>query len=269
MILGIIPARYASTRFPGKPLIGIQGKSMIQRVVEAAQQAKKLDRVVVATDDERIADHVRSFGGEVVMTREDHPSGTDRCWEAAQRMENGEWRMENEKTQEKSFSILHSPFSINNYVLNIQGDEPFLDPAQIDELAGILDGEVELATQMIRVDSAEVLHDPGEAKILLNDRREAIYFSRQAVPFLKGIDPATWHTHFPYYRHVGMYAYRVDVLEKLTQLPPSPLEKAESLEQLRWLQAGYRIRLVETRHDSHCIDTPDDVAKVLRLLGRS
>jgi len=260
MILGIIPARYASTRFPGKPLLDIQGKSMIQRVVESAQQATKLDRVVVATDDARIADHVRGFGGEVVMTRADHLSGTDRCWEAYQVFD----------FQFSAYgSTENRKLITDNYILNIQGDEPFLDPAQIDELAGILDGEVELATQMIRVDSAEVLHDPGEAKILLNDRREAIYFSRQAVPFLKGIDPAAWHDHFPYYRHVGMYAYRVDVLEKLTQLPPSPLEKAESLEQLRWLQAGYRIRLVETQHDSHCIDTPDDVAKVLRLMGRS
>ncbi|MBC7891090.1 MAG: 3-deoxy-manno-octulosonate cytidylyltransferase [Sphingobacteriaceae bacterium] len=261
MILGIIPARYASTRFPGKPLIDIQGKSMIQRVVEAAQQAKKLDRVVVATDDTRIADHVSNFGGEAMMTREDHASGTDRCWEVVSRQSSGD-------SQKHATPTIDYRLSTIDYVLNIQGDEPFLDPAQIDELAGILDGKVELATQMIRVDSAEVLHDPGEAKILLNDRREAIYFSRQAVPFLKGIDPAEWHEHFSYYRHVGMYAYRVDVLEKLTRLPPSPLEKAESLEQLRWLQAGYRIRLVETKHDSHCIDTPDDVVKVLRRLGR-
>ncbi len=265
MILGIIPARYASTRFPGKPLIAIQGKSMIQRVVEAAWQAKKLDRVVVATDDARIADHVRAFGGEVVMTREDHPSGTDRCWEAAQSVLGASYpvpRLENAPSSHEAPSTKH-------YVLNIQGDEPFLDPAQIDELAGMLDGEVQLATQMIRVDSAALLHDPGEAKIVLNDRREAIYFSRQAIPFLKNVPPAQWHEHHDYYRHVGMYAYRVDVLEKICQLPPSPLERAESLEQLRWLEAGYRIQLVETHHDSHCIDAPEDVEKVLRLLGRS
>lgn len=261
MILGIVPARYASTRFPGKPLIDIQGKSMLRRVVEAAQRATKLDRVVVATDDERIADHVRGFGGEVVMTREDHPSGTDRCWEAAQKVARSEERG-------VSRTPRSSLLATRSYVLNIQGDEPFLDPAQIDELAGILDGDVELATQMIRVDSAELLHDPGEAKIVLNDRREAIYFSRQAVPFLKNVSPEQWHLHHAYYRHVGMYAYRVDVLEKLCQLPPSPLERAESLEQLRWLEAGYRIQLVETHHDSHCIDAPEDVEKVLRLLGR-
>lgn len=261
MILGIIPARYASTRFPGKSLIDIGGKSMIQRVFEAASRATRLDRVVVATDDARIADHVRGFGGEVVITREDHPSGTDRCWEAAQGITNYGLRITNSEIP-SSFSFL-----LPNYVLNIQGDEPFLDPAQIDELAATLDGRVELATQMIRVVSAELLHDPGEAKIILDDQQQALYFSRQAIPFLKGVDPAHWHEHHPYFRHVGLYAYRVDVLEKICQLPPSPLEKAESLEQLRWLQAGFRIRLIETRYESHCIDTPEDVDKVLRLLG--
>lgn len=265
MILGIIPARYASTRFPGKPLIDIQGKSMIRRVVEAAQQATKLDRVLVATDDERIAGHVRAFGGEVVMTRSDHPSGTDRCWEAAQKVRSAEYgvQSENAQTSHSAFRTTHY-----DYVVNIQGDEPFLDPAQIDELAGVLDGTVELATQMLRVNSAELLHDPGEAKIVLNDRREALYFSRQAIPFLKNVPPDQWHLHHDYYRHVGLYAYRVDVLERLCQLPPSPLERAESLEQLRWLEAGYRIQLVETRYDSHCIDSPEDVENVLRLLGR-
>lgn len=258
MILGIIPARYASTRFPGKPLTDIQGKSMIQRVVEAAWQATKLDRVVVATDDARIADHVRGFGGEVVMTRADHPSGTDRCWEAVQAITNYELGITN---SENAPSASHNTL----YVLNIQGDEPFLDPAQIDELAGILDGTVELATQMIRVDSADLLHDPGKAKIVLNDRREAIYFSRQAIPFLRNVAPDQWHRHHDYYHHVGIYAYRIDILGKICQLPPSPLERAESLEQLRWLQAGYHIQLVETHHDSHCIDAPEDVAKVLRL----
>ncbi|MCY7352521.1 MAG: 3-deoxy-manno-octulosonate cytidylyltransferase [Cytophagaceae bacterium] len=261
MIIGIIPARYASTRFPGKALIDIQGKSMIQRVVEAAWRAKRLDRVVVATDDARIANHVRGFGGDIVMTRADHPSGTDRCWEAAQTITNYELRITN-------YENSHPLLTTHSYVLNIQGDEPFLDPAQIDELAGILDGEVQLATQMIRVHSAELLHDPGEAKIILNDRQEAIYFSRQAIPFLKNVPPDAWHLHHDYYRHVGMYAYRMDVLEKIGQLPPSPLERAESLEQLRWLEAGYRIKLVETYYESHCIDTPADVDKVLMLLGR-
>jgi 3-deoxy-manno-octulosonate cytidylyltransferase (CMP-KDO synthetase) len=269
MILGIIPARYASTRFPGKPLIDIQGKSMIQRVWEAAKQAIKLDYVVVATDDERIADHVRRFSGEVVMTREDHPSGTDRCWEVWKIFRSEERGARSEKLNSSSFHSHSSLLAPTSYILNIQGDEPFLDPAQIDELAGVLDGEVELATQMIRVHSAAVLHDWGEVKIVLNDRGEALYFSRQPIPYLKNADPARWHEQHPYWRHVGMYAYRVDVLERIAQLPPSPLERVESLEQLRWLEAGYRIRVAETQYDSHCIDTPDDVAKVLRLLGRA
>jgi 3-deoxy-manno-octulosonate cytidylyltransferase (CMP-KDO synthetase) len=263
MILGIIPARYASTRFPGKPLIDIQGKSMIRRVWEAAQQATKLDGLVVATDDARIADHVRAFGGEVVLTRADHPSGTDRCYEVVSR-----------KSPSRKFNFSPSTYDLatydlrpNDYVINIQGDEPFLDPAQIDELAAALDGDVELATQMIRVDSAELLHDAGEVKIVLNDRQEALYFSRQPIPHLKNVDPAQWHERHPYWRHVGMYAYRVDVLARLAQLPPSALERAESLEQLRWLEAGYRIRVIPTTFDSHCIDTPEDLPAALRRLG--
>ena len=245
MIIGIIPARYGSSRFPGKPLIEIEGKSMIQRVYEQASKAKCLSKVIVATDDERIFDHVKSFGGGVVMTKKDHPSGTDRCWEAAPLPPEG-----------------------GGYVINIQGDEPFIVPEQIDELGAILDGEIELATQMIPVDSEEVLFDMGEVKIVLNDKHEALYFSRQAIPFLKNIDPKDWHKKHQYYRHVGMYAYRADVLEKLTQLPPSSLEMAESLEQLRWLEAGFKIKCVITNYDSHCIDTPEDIEKVLRLIRK-
>ena len=246
MIIGIIPARYGSSRFPGKPLIEIEGKSMIQRVYEQASKAKCLSKVIVATDDERIFDHVKAFGGEVIMTKKDHPSGTDRCWEAAPLPPEG-----------------------GGYVINIQGDEPFIVPEQIDELGAILDGEIELATQMIPVDSEEVLFDMGEVKIVLNDKHEALYFSRQAIPFLKDIDPKDWHKNHQYYRHVGMYAYRADVLEKLTQLPPSSLEIAESLEQLRWLEAGFKIKCVITNYDSHCIDTPEDIEKVLRLIRKN
>lgn len=230
MIIGIIPARYGSTRFPGKPLADIGGKSMIQRVLEQCQQATSLDKVVVATDDERIAEAVRRLGEEVVMTRTDHPSGTDRCWEAYDRL----------------IADGLIPGNSSDYILNIQGDEPFIDPAQIDELAAILDGTVELATQMASVDSAAILHDPKEAKIVVNSQNEALYFSRSAVPYLWGIEPDQWHVHHVYHRHVGLYAYRADVLEKITQLPPSLLERAESLEQLRWLEAGYRIKLVST-----------------------
>lgn len=244
MILGIIPARYASTRFPGKPLIDIQGKSMIQRVYEQASASASLDKVVVATDDQRIYDHVVSFGGEAIMTQEDHPSGTDRCWDALQ--QSGDYE----------------------YVINIQGDEPFIDPSQIDLLASVLKDGTELATLIIPVDGHEVLFDMGEVKVVLNDKMEGLYFSRMVIPYIKGVAQEEWHLHHKYYRHVGMYAYRKDVLEAVTKLGVSSLEKAESLEQLRWLENGFKIKCAVTLHDSHCIDTPEDVEKVLRLMGR-
>ncbi len=246
MIVALIPARYASTRFPGKPLADIQGKSMIQRVYEQASRSKLVDEVVVATDDARIAEHVVSFGGKVVITRADHPSGTDRCYEA--------------------LTLLDTPYQ---YVINIQGDEPFIDPEQIDELAAVLQtGEVELATQMIAIDSEALLFDRGEVKIVLNTNNEALYFSRMPIPFIKGVPESDWHKHHTYYRHVGMYAYRRDVLEAITKLPVSALEKAESLEQLRWLENGFRIKCVTTKFDSHCIDTPEDIEKVLKIVSR-
>lgn len=254
MIIGIIPARYASTRFPGKPLIDIQGKSMIRRVYEQASQAKCLSEVIVATDDERILNHVQSFGGKAVMTHPDHPSGTDRCWEAY---------CLGVRSQELEAKVTSS----HSYVINIQGDEPFVAPEQIDELGAVLDGSVELASQMIPVSDHEVLFDVGEAKVIVNQSFEAIYFSRQVLPFLKGVDPKEWHNHHTYYRQVGMYAYRSDILEKITQLPVSDLEKAESLEQLRWIQNGYRIKMGLTSYESHCIDTPEDVEKVLRMMN--
>ncbi|MBN8692199.1 MAG: 3-deoxy-manno-octulosonate cytidylyltransferase [Bacteroidetes bacterium] len=243
-ILGIIPARYASTRFPGKPLIDILGKSMLHRVYEQASKSKKLTSIVIATDDERIASHAQSFGAKVVMTKAEHPSGTDRCFEAY-----------------KNFG---EEF---DYIINIQGDEPFIDPSQIDLLANICNGNTELATLMIKCNSHDVLFDKGEVKITLNTNNEALYFSRMVIPFIKGVDEKEWHKHFNYFRHVGMYAYRKDVLEKVTKLQPSSLEKAESLEQLRWLENGFKIKCAETLHDSHCIDIPEDVEKVIKLMG--
>lgn len=246
MIVGIIPARYASTRFPGKPLIVIDGKTMLQRVYEQAVKSRLLSKVVVATDDDRIYDHVKNFGGHVVMTATHHPSGTDRCLDALQQ--------------------LSEPY---DYVINIQGDEPFIEPEQIDELAAVLqDGTTELATQMIAVDDHDILFDKGEVKIVLNTNNEALYFSRMVIPFIKGVDEKEWHTHHRYYRHVGMYAYRADVLKKVAALPVSGLEKAESLEQLRWIENGCRIKCVLTKYESHCIDTPEDVEKVLNLMKR-
>jgi 3-deoxy-manno-octulosonate cytidylyltransferase (CMP-KDO synthetase) len=242
MILGIIPARYASTRFPGKPLVDIKGKSMIQRVYEQAKKSS-LNKIIVATDDARIYNHVKTFG-EVVMTEANHPSGTDRCREALQEAKEN-----------------------YQYVINIQGDEPFINAAQIDELAQVLkDGTTELATQMIKVDSYEMLFNQGEVKIVLNTNNEALYFSRSVIPFIKNVDEKDWHKHHNYYRHVGMYAYRTDILEKITQLSVSTLEKAESLEQLRWLQNGFKIKCVETNFESHCIDTPEDLQALLHLL---
>ncbi len=243
MIVGIIPARYASSRFPGKPLIDIKGKTMIQRVYEQAAKSKLLNKVIVATDDEQIFNHVAGFGGQVVMTAAHHPSGTDRCWDALQQLQED-----------------------YQYVINIQGDEPFIKPAQIDELAAELqDGKTELATQMIAIDNYEMLFDKGEVKIALNINKEALYFSRMVIPFIKGVDEKEWHLHHHYFRHVGMYAYRKDVLERITQLPVSSLEKAESLEQLRWIENGFSIKCVTTAYESHCIDTPEDLEKLLHL----
>lgn len=244
MIVGIIPARYASTRFPGKPLIDIEGKTMLQRVYEQAAKSRSLAKVVVATDDDRIYEHVKSFGGDVVMTASHHPSGTDRCLDALQQL-NEDYK----------------------YVVNIQGDEPFIEPQQIDELVAVLnDGTTELATQMIAVDSYEILFDKGEVKIVLNTNNEALYFSRMVIPFIKEVEEKEWHKHHQYYRHVGMYAYRTDILKAIAALPVSPLEKAESLEQLRWIENGFTIKCVITKYESHCIDTPEDVTKVLRIM---
>jgi 3-deoxy-manno-octulosonate cytidylyltransferase (CMP-KDO synthetase) len=245
MILGIIPARYASTRFPGKPLADIAGMTMIERVYRQAVKSKSLSKVLVATDDARIISHVNNFGGEAVMTSPDHPSGTDRCYEALKKI-SGNFK----------------------YVINIQGDEPFIDPRQIDELAELLkDGKTELATLMMPVHSSEELFSNTTAKIVVNSKSEALYFSRQAIPFFRDKEPSEWHKYFTYYLHVGMYAYRTDVLERITKLPPSPLEKTEMLEQLRWLENGFTICCGITDIKSYPVDKPDDIPRVLETMG--
>ena len=214
MLLGIIPARYGSTRFPGKPLLDLLGKSMIERVYTAARAATALDEVLVATDDDRIFQHVTGFGGRAVMTADSHLTGTDRCREAA--------ALYARQTGQQP-----------GYVINIQGDEPLINPGQINELAACLDGTTELATQMAVMTTPEELFSPATAKIVMNDRREALYFSHQPIPFLRGVPENEWLQRHTFYRHVGLYAYRSDVLKALSELPPSPLELAESLEQLR------------------------------------
>ena len=245
MIVGIIPARYASTRFPGKPLVDINGKSMLQRVYEQALKSKSLSRVVVATDDERIFNHVKDFGGEVVMTAQHHQSGSDRCYDALQQLKDN-----------------------YNYVINIQGDEPFINPEQINELAAVLDGAVELATQITTIEDAATLFDTARVKVVISKNSEALFFSRMVIPFIKNVDEENWHLHHTYYKHIGIYAYRKDVLEKITALPVSSLEKAESLEQLRWLENGFKIKCVVTKYESPSVDTPEDLKK-LQLMNLS
>lgn len=237
-ILGIIPARHASTRLPGKPLLDIGGKSLVQRVVEQAQRCDSLAAVVVATDDQRIADHVHAFGGRAVMTSAGHPSGTDRCWEA--------YTLEQDKRYDA--------------VVNIQGDEPFIAPAQVEELCAVLgeDG-VGIATLAQVVKDDRDLDDPGEVLITTDIQMNALYFSRAAIPHLHGTSDRPRHERFRFLKHVGIYAYRVEALERIIALKPSPLELAESLEQLRWLENGLQVRVGLTEHPSFCVDTAADL----------
>ncbi len=241
MILGIIPARYASTRFPGKPLVIIDGKPMIQRVYEQALKSD-LDAIVVATDDVRIADAVRSFGGNVVMTSENHPSGTDRCAEALTNFE-GEWKA----------------------VVNIQGDEPYIQPSQINAIASLLKNGAPIATLVKKIDNTEELTNINSPKVVLSNKGDALYFSRQPIPFQKGVDINDWLNHGTYYKHIGIYGYQSTVLPQLTQLKQGVLEMAESLEQLRWLENGYSIMTAGTTENTVAIDTPEDLSRLKNL----
>jgi 3-deoxy-manno-octulosonate cytidylyltransferase (CMP-KDO synthetase) len=238
-VTGIIPARYASTRFPAKALVDIGGKSMIRRVYEQCLNARSLNRVVVATDDERILEHVQSFGGEVVMTSEHHQSGTDRCQEAYIKLSDDA-----------------------DYIVNIQGDEPFIHPSQIDNLASILDGKTELATLVKVIKDTDTLFNVNSPKVVMTKSGDVLYFSRHTLPYIRGVEPEEWLQRHTYYKHIGIYAYRADILSEITKLEVSSLEKAETLEQLRWLENGYSIKAVVTSEDSHGIDTPEDLDKV-------
>lgn len=242
--LGIIPARFASTRFPGKPLVKIGGKMMIQRVYEQVKDS--LDEVYVATDDLRIYEAVKSFGGQVVMTSEEHKSGTDRCKEAWQKAAG-------------DFDV----------VVNIQGDEPFIRPEQIELLKTCFEvANTEIATLIkpfTEADGLEALRNRNTPKVVINNNMEAIYFSRSVIPFLRNYDDTEWLTRHIYYKHIGLYAYRTDILQQITELPVSLLEQAESLEQLRWIENGYKIKVAITHHETFGIDTPEDLSKAEKM----
>lgn len=243
--IAIIPARYGSKRFPGKPLAVINGKIMVQRVYE--QAAKVFERVYVATEDKRILDAVSRFGGNVVMTSKKHRSGTDRCAEALQiiRQQTGE-----------TYDV----------VVNIQGDEPFIQPEQLKEIRKCFKtASVQIATLIKPVNNRDDLLNPNKPKVVINQKNEAVYFSRSPIPYLQGAKPAQWITGHQYYKHIGLYAYRSDILEKITRLKPSPLEMAESLEQLRWIENGYKIKVAFTEHESVSVDTPKDLEKIKQI----
>ncbi|MDR2928240.1 MAG: 3-deoxy-manno-octulosonate cytidylyltransferase [Cytophagaceae bacterium] len=245
-ILGIIPARYASTRFPGKPLADIGGKPMIQRVYE--QSRKALKYVYVATDDIRIENAVLAFGGNVVMTSPDNKSGTDRCAEALNIIE---------QATGKSFEA----------VINIQGDEPFIEPHLLEMLSvSFMSSFTEIATLVKPLTKTEDLFDANKPKVVVNIKYEALYFSRSPIPYLRNVAKEDWVKNHKYYAHIGLYGYRSDILREITMLKPSSLELAESLEQLRWLENGYTISVRETEHESIAIDTPDDLKKTRQWL---
>ncbi|QEC74962.1 3-deoxy-manno-octulosonate cytidylyltransferase [Mucilaginibacter ginsenosidivorax] len=238
-ILGIIPARYASSRFPGKPLVDIAGKSMIQRVYEQAKKCVDVAEVIVATDDSRILDHVQAFGGLAVMTADYHQSGTDRCAEVAS---------------------LHPEYDV---IINIQGDEPYIDPEQITKLATCFnDPGTQIATLIKKILTREELFNYNSPKVVINKLSEAVYFSRATLPHIRGQEPDNWLEFYTYFKHIGIYGYRADVLQQITKLPISGLEKAESLEQLRWIENGYRIKVAETELETHAVDVPADLEKL-------
>ena len=240
-IIAIIPARYASTRFPGKPLIDIGGKTMIQRVTEQVRLCKSISDVIVATDDERIFSHVESLGVQCVMTLVGHPSGTDRCLEAF------------EKTKADA-----------DCIVNVQGDEPFVDPSQLDALCALISQPgVSIATLAKRITDKETLFDSSKVKVVINKHSQALYFSRQAIPFYRNAGEGTWHTLHGYYKHLGLYAFKSETLRSVCALPASSLERAESLEQLRWIENGYSIHVGITEIESAAIDTPEDLQSVM------
>ncbi len=242
--LAIIPARYDSSRLPGKPLIDIMGKSMIQRVYERASEV--FDDIVVATDDDRIANEVRSFNGNYIFTSDKHKSGTDRCAEAV---------LKYELNSGKKFDV----------VVNIQGDEPFIEKEHLNKIIKCFDNkEVEIATLIKEINSGEEIFDADKVKVLINNKNFAIYFSRSAVPFLRDVTKEDWHKKHRYYKHIGIYAYQYSVLLQITKLERSTLEIAESLEQNRWIENGYKIFTDFTTKESISVDTKNDLKKIIK-----
>lgn len=246
-VLAVIPARYASTRFPGKPLALLGGKPIIQWVWECVSQMPTLDDAIVATDDERILKAVQQFGGKAMMTSSLHRSGTDRCGEVLHNLENNGCQYD--------------------VVINLQGDEPFTQQSQLNSLIACFnDSRTQIATLKTSISTFGELSSPNNVKVVCGEKGQALYFSRQPIPFLRGVEPAEWLSRQPYYKHVGIYAFRAETLKEIVQLEPSPLEKSESLEQLRWLENGYTIQVRPTAQANIGIDTPEDLAAAEQYL---
>ncbi len=243
-ILGIIPARYGSTRFEGKPLAIINGKMMIQRVYEQTKKADKLSEVVVATDDERIFNAVTGFGGKAVMTSTNHKSGTDRCREVVDKIGVG-----------------------FDAVINIQGDEPYINPMQINQIAELIsDPQTPIASLCKPINDHDELVSHNAVKVVFDKDGKALYFSRYAIPFMRNeADDKQWMSKRTFYKHIGIYAYKTVTLKEISALPQSGLELAESLEQLRWLENGYTLRMGVTEFESYSVDVPDDIKKIEKI----
>jgi len=242
-ILAIIPARFASTRFPGKPLVEINGKTMIQRTYEQVNKLKIWADVIIATDDIRIKDVAENFGAKVVMTSAEHVSGTDRCAE-----------------------VLSKYGDDVDYVVNIQGDEPFIHPKQLEDLVLGFEKKPELVTLVKKIEDDGTLFNPNNPKVIIDSTGKAIYFSRQTIPYLRNVPPNEWLSQGVFYKHIGLYAYRSDILPKIAHLKPSFLENCESLEQLRWIENGYQIQTMKTDLETIGIDTPEDLNR-LKSMG--
>ncbi len=241
--IGIIPSRYASTRFPGKPLVDINGKTMIQRVYEQAVKSQKLSRVIVATDDDRIFNHVKKFGGNVLMTDVEHTNGTTRC--------------------NQIISLLEDAGELFDIAVNIQGDEPYINPEQIDSVISLFENtNVQIGTLAKKITDNNELFDSNVVKVIMNNKGKAVYFSRQSIPMLRDVENTKWLENFDFYKHIGLYAYKTTILKEIAIMPASLLEQAEKLEQLRWLENEISISVNITDYESIAIDTQDDLLKL-------